>query len=98
MTFNVYHMNSFNDFNNFTDTILRENPDIIQFQEVSIQVQEKIKSLELFYPYNIGLNESFAINPNIKPAYVNYYINSIMNKTNSNMLFGNIILSKISFN
>ena len=94
MTFNVYHMNSFNNFNNFTDEILRENPDIIQFQEVSKQVKEKIKSLESFYPHNVGLNESFTINPNIKSAYVNYYINSIMNKKDSNMLFGNIILSK----
>jgi len=102
MSFNVRYNNQFHDFDNFVDLILNEKPDIIQFQEVSSLVQEKIKSIESFYPYTLGLNTPFLIEANVKPSYIRNYIDSIMdqnNKTNvitdiEEMRVGNIILSK----
>ena len=102
MSFNVRYNNQFYDFDNFIDLILKEKPDIIQFQEVSSLVQEKIKSIEFFYPYALGLNTPFLIETNVKPSNIRNYIDSIMdqnNKTNvipdiEEMRVGNIILSK----
>ena len=54
MTFNT---GLSNDFKNIRELILFEKPDIIQFQEVSPQMQNKLKSLKSLFPYNIGLNE-----------------------------------------
>ena len=55
MTFN---MGLSNDFKNLRKLILFENPDIIQFQEVTPEMQGKLKSLESFFPYDVGLSIS----------------------------------------
>ena len=54
MTFNT---GLSNDFKNIRELILFENPDIIQFQEVTPQIHDKIKSLKSFFPYNTGLSK-----------------------------------------
>ena len=54
MTFNT---GLSNDFKNIRELILFENPDIIQFQEVTPQMHDKIKSLKSFFPYNTGLSK-----------------------------------------
>ena len=54
MTFNTGFIDN---FKNVRELILFEKPDIIQFQEVSSLMQDKLKSLKSFFPYNIGLNE-----------------------------------------
>ena len=54
MTFNTGFIDN---FKNVHELILFEKPDIIQFQEVSPLMQDKLKSLKSFFPYNIGLNE-----------------------------------------
>ena len=42
---------------NIRELILFEKPDVIQFQEVSPQMQYKLKSLQMFFPHNFGLNK-----------------------------------------
>ena len=54
MTFNTGFGN---DFKNIRELILFEKPEIIQFQEVSSQMQDKLKSLKLLFPYNTGLDK-----------------------------------------
>ena len=54
MTFNTGFIDN---FKNVHELILFEKPDIIQFQEVSPYMQNKLKSLKSLFPYNIGLNE-----------------------------------------
>ena len=54
MTFNT---GMSNDFKNIRELILFEKPDIIQFQEVSPQMQNKLKSLKSLFPYNTGLDK-----------------------------------------
>ena len=56
MLFNVNHKNQIKDFEILLELILFEKPDIILFQEVSPQAQDKLKSLESFYQYKIGPN------------------------------------------
>ena len=58
MTFNVSHKNQFKDFEKFLEMILLEKPDIIQFQELTPQAQDKLKSLKPFFPYNTGINKT----------------------------------------
>ena len=57
MTFNVSHKNQFKDFEKFLEMILLEKPDIIQFQELTPQAQDKLKFLKPFFPYNTGINK-----------------------------------------
>ena len=52
MTFNTGFST---DFANIRELILIEKPDIIQFQEISPQMYDKLKSLKSFFPYNVGL-------------------------------------------
>ena len=54
MTFNTGFGN---DFKNIRELILFEKPEVIQFQEVSSQMQDKLKSLKLLFPYNTGLDK-----------------------------------------
>ena len=54
MTFNTGFSN---DFENIFELILFEKPGVIQFQEVSSQMQDKLKSLKLLFPYNTGLDK-----------------------------------------
>ena len=56
MVFNVNHKNQIKNFEILLKQILFEKPDIILFQEVSPQAQDKLKSLESFYQYKIGPN------------------------------------------
>ncbi len=79
-----------------------QEPDVIQFQEVSLQVQDKIKPIKSLYPYTIGLNTPVAIEPYVKPSRIRDYIDSIMEQDNKvniipntkKMRVGNIIVSK----
>ena len=54
MVFNINHENQIKNFETLLELILFEKPDIILFQEVSPQAQEKLKSLESFFQYKIG--------------------------------------------
>ena len=101
MSFNVRYNNQFYDFDNFINLILKEKPDIIQFQEVSSLVQDKIKSIEFLYPHTLGLNTPFLIENNVKRSNIRDFIDSIMDQNNKTeitdieeMQVGNIILSK----
>jgi endonuclease/exonuclease/phosphatase (EEP) superfamily protein YafD len=55
MTFNTGFSN---DFENIFELILFEKPEVVQFQEVSLQMQNKLKSLKSLFPYNTGLDRS----------------------------------------
>jgi len=54
MTFNTGFSNN---FKNIRELILFEKPDVINFQEVSPQIQDKLKSLKSLFPYNTGLDK-----------------------------------------
>ena len=54
MTFNTGFVN---DFKSIRELILLEKPEVIQFQEVSSQMQNKLKSLKSLFPYNTGLDK-----------------------------------------
>ena len=54
MTFNTGFSNN---FKNIRELILFEKPDVINFQEVSPQIQDKLKSLKSLFPYNAGLDK-----------------------------------------
>jgi len=57
MTFNISYINPVTNFENIREMILSENPDVIQFQEVSPKMQDKLKSLKSLFPYNTGLDK-----------------------------------------
>ena len=57
MTFNISYTNPVSNFENIREMILSENPDVIQFQEVSPKMQDKLKSLKSLFPYNTGLDK-----------------------------------------
>ena len=54
----IFNTGLIKDFKNMKELILFEKPDIIQFQEVSSEMQNKIKSLNYFFPYNTEINKS----------------------------------------
>ena len=54
MTFNTGLSNN---FKNIHELILLEQPEVIQFQEVSPKMQDKLKSLKSLFPYNTGLDK-----------------------------------------
>ena len=56
MTFNVNYLNQFEDFDNFYNLLLNEDPDIIQIQESNETIHNKLNTLNSIYPYNIGLD------------------------------------------
>ena len=47
------------------DLILIENPDIVQFQEVTPQFKDKLKFLKTIFPYSINQNKFLGIAPNV---------------------------------
>ena len=53
----IFNTGLIKDFKNMRKLILFEKPDIIQFQEVSSEMQNKIKSLNSLFPYNTGINK-----------------------------------------
>ena len=53
----TYNTGLRNDFKSIRELILFEKPDVIQFQEVSPQMQDKLKSLKSLFPYNTGLDK-----------------------------------------
>jgi len=56
MTFNISYNNPVSNFENIKEMILFENPDIIQFQEISHEMQLQIKSLKSVFPYSANLD------------------------------------------
>ena len=57
ISFNISYENSVENFNNIREMILSEKPDIVQFQEFSPQMQDKIKTLGSILPYSTELNK-----------------------------------------
>ena len=57
ISFNISYENSIENFENMREMILLEKPDIVQFQEISPQMQDKIKTLRSIFPYSAGLNK-----------------------------------------
>ena len=57
ISFNISYENSVENFNNIREMILSEKPDIVQFQEFSPQMQDKIKTLRSIFPYSTELNK-----------------------------------------
>ena len=57
ISFNISYENSIENFENMREMILLEKPDIVQFQELSPQMQDKIKTLRSIFPYSAGLNK-----------------------------------------
>ena len=57
MTFNNSYYNPNENFEDIKSLIVSEKIDIIQFQEVSPQMNKKIKSLKSIFPYNTGLDK-----------------------------------------
>ena len=57
ISFNISYENPVENFENIRDMILSEKPDIVQFQEFSPQMQDKIKTLRSIFPYSTELNK-----------------------------------------
>ena len=57
MTFNISYTNPVSNFENIREMILSENPDVIQFQEVSPKMLNEIKSLKSVFPYSTNLDK-----------------------------------------
>ena len=57
INFNISDNNSVKNFENIREMILSEKPDIVQFQEFSPQMQDKIKTLRSIFPYSTELNK-----------------------------------------
>lgn len=61
MTFNNSYYNPNENFEDIKSLILSEKIDILQFQEVSPQMNKKIRSLKSIFPYNTGLDKSLDL-------------------------------------
>jgi len=57
ISFNISYENPVENFKNIREMILSEKPDIVQFQEFSPQMQDKIKTLGSILPYSTELNK-----------------------------------------
>ena len=57
ISFNISYENPVENFENIREMILSEKPDIVQFQEFSPQMQDKIKTLRSIFPYSAALNK-----------------------------------------
>ena len=57
ISFNISYENPVENFENIREMILSEKPDIVQFQEFSPQMQDKIKTLGSILPYSTELNK-----------------------------------------
>jgi len=57
INFNISYYNHVKNFENIREMILSEKPDIVQFQEFSPQMQDKIKTLRSIFPYSTELNK-----------------------------------------
>ena len=57
ISFNISYENPVENFENIREMILSEKPDIVQFQEFSPQMQDKIKTLRSIFPYSTELNK-----------------------------------------
>jgi endonuclease/exonuclease/phosphatase (EEP) superfamily protein YafD len=57
MSFNISYENPVENFENIREMILSEKPDIVQLQEFSPQMQDKIKTLRSIFPYSTELNK-----------------------------------------
>ena len=57
ISFNISYENPVENFKNIREMILSEKPDIVQFQEFSPQMQDKIKTLSSILPYSTELNK-----------------------------------------
>ena len=57
INFNISYNNPVKNFENIREMILSEKPDIVQFQEFSPQMQDKIKTLRSIFPYSTELNK-----------------------------------------
>ena len=60
INFNISYNNPVKNFENIREMILSEKPDIVQFQEFSPQMQDKIKTLRSIFPYSTGLNKPMS--------------------------------------
>ena len=83
----TYNTGLSNDFKSIRELILFEKPDVIQFQEVSPQMQDKLKSLKSLFPYNIGLDKPIE--------YLSSIILSKYALKNSEVLDNYTVLTKI---
>ena len=57
ISFNISYENPVENFENIRDMILSEKPDIVQFQEFSPQMQDKIKTLRSIFPYSTEIDK-----------------------------------------
>ena len=61
ISFNISYENPVENFENIREMILSEKPDIVQFQEFSPQMQDKIKTLRSIFPYSTELNKPMDV-------------------------------------
>jgi len=57
ISFNISYENPVENFENIREMILSEKPDIVQLQEFSPQMHDKIKTLRSIFPYSTELNK-----------------------------------------
>ena len=57
ISFNISYKNPVENFENIREMILSEKPDIVQFQEFSPQMQDKIKTLRSIFPYSTEIDK-----------------------------------------
>ena len=61
MTINLFYDNPVSNFENIREMILYEKPDIIQFQEFSPQMIDKIKNLKSIFTYSTEINKHMSL-------------------------------------
>jgi len=88
-------LNNIKDLEDLQELILIENPDIIQFQEVTPQINEKLKFLESIFPYSSEINKFIGISNNI--ILSKYPIKKNENNDNNTVLT-KIIIGKTELN
>jgi endonuclease/exonuclease/phosphatase (EEP) superfamily protein YafD len=57
ISFNISYKNPVENFESIREMILSEKPDIVQFQEFSPQMQDKIKTLRSIFPYSTEIDK-----------------------------------------
>ena len=86
MTFNISYTNPVSNFKNIKEMILSENPDVIQFQEISPKMQNEIKTLKSVFPYSTNLDKPLDLFDSVilskHPLKNIKFVNNYIVKTN----------------
>jgi len=94
ITFNISYTNPASNFQNMREMILSENPDIIQFQEISHNMLNEIKSLKSVFPYSTNLDKPLDL---FDSAILSKYPLKNIKVVNKFIVKANVILNEAEF-